>query len=301
MTTRRIIHVSREGKVLGQYPPEQLPPLLDSGHFRESDLCSSEEHPDWMPMPQFLKKIEPPKYTRAQPSEKSSGDKDRKSRAGGSSRRNAHAGHNATAILAGWVAFLLSVAILVGAGFWIAGLYAENHQLATRINELDEKLAAKEKEYQRLLFSSREVAEDGVIRGTVALRNDAGKRVAMPGAQIALFSRKVIEKYLDERAEALRELPDNTTVDGNLFFMTDMPSPLQSTMTDASGRFEFPIREPGEYVVFARLSIFSQGGSGMRLWFVTFNSQDPLNTLIKIDESNVVQQFVPALMVISGR
>ena len=77
--------------------------------------------------------------------------------------------------------------------------------------------------------------------------------------------------------------------------------PLKTTTTDASGRFEFPVTDPGEYVLFTRMNSFAQGAQVLRIWLVAFNSQDPLNTLVQINESNYVQQFVPSLMVVDGR
>jgi hypothetical protein len=145
------------------------------------------------------------------------------------------------------------------------------------------------------------VAESGIVRGSVIVRNEAGKRVAMPGVQVFLFQRKVIESYLETRAEAVTRIPAGTSMDGNDFFTSNFPQAVASTSTDASGRFEFPVPEPGEYVVFTRMNIVVQGAQVARIWFVAFNSQDPLNTLVQINETNCVQQFVPSLMVVEGR
>ena len=166
---------------------------------------------------------------------------------------------------------------------------------------MEKKLGQKEKENQRLLFVSREVAESGVVRGSVIVRNEAGKRVAMPGVQVFLFPRKVIESYLEARAAEVTRLPAGTSTDGNEFFTANLPQAAASTTTDASGRFEFPVPAPGEYVIFTRMNIFAQGAQVARIWFVAFNSQDPLNTLVQINEANCVQQFVPSLMVVEGR
>lgn len=289
----RLVHVARDGKVLGQYPPEQLPALLDSGHFLESDVCYSELCPVWTPMPQFLKKVEPPRYSKAH--------REESSEPRSSSRRSHHSKRNSAVMLSGWIAFLLSVSLVIGAGFWIAGLHAEIGRLSNQITEMNTRLDQKEKENQRLLFVSREVAESGVVRGSIILRNEGGKRVAMPGVQVFLFPRRTIDSYLDERATELSRVPAGTSVDGNDFFTTNLPSPLKTTTTDASGRFEFPVTEPGEYVLFTRMNSFAQGAQALRIWFVAFNSQDPLNTLVQINESNYVQQFVPSLMIVDGR
>lgn len=292
--SKRLVHVARDGKVLGQYPPEQLTALIDTGHFLDSDLCFSESHPIWTPMPEFLKIIDAPKYSKAHKDGRPASET-------GHSRRGHRSRQNISALLSGWIAFLLALSALLGAGFWVAGLYAEIARQASQIAEMDKKLVQKEKENQRLLFISREVAEVGVVRGSVVSRNEAGKRVAMPGVQVFLFPRKTIENYIESRSADLARLSSGTTVDGNEFFTVGLPSPAASTTTDSSGRFEFALPEPGEYVLFTRMNISAQGGQAQRLWFVAFNSQDPLNTLVQITEANCVQQFVSSLMIVEGR
>lgn len=292
---KRLIHVSRGGRVLGQYPLEQLSALKNSGHFLESDLCCSDALPEWTPLPEFLKKMEPPKYQRACEGGAPASDR----RYAGRGRRGRK--KNMLAVLSGWIAFLLALSMLIGAGFWIGGLYGELGQKSARIEEMEKKIAAKEKENHRLLFVSREIAEPGVVRGSIVLRNESGKRVAMPCVQVLLFPRKTVTAYLESRAAEVSKIPAGTSMDGSEFFTAGLPAPAATTTTDASGRFEFAVPEPGEYVLFARMNIFTQGAQAARIWFVSFNSQDPLNTLVQVNETNCVQQFVPSLMVVEGR
>ncbi len=290
--SKRLVHVARDGNVIGQYPVEQLAPLAKSGFFLATDLCYSEARPEWTPMPEFLKKSEMPKFSLGRPD-------DGKKR--GYAGRARHSRQDLSAVLSGWAAFLLALSALVGSGFWIAGLYSEIGQKSDQIEEMEKNLASKEKENQRLIFVSREVAEPGIVRGSAIIRNEAGKRVAMPGVQILLFPRKAIESYLEARAAEASRIPAGTSMDGNRFFTIGLPPATASTTTDASGRFEFPVHEPGEYVIFARMNIVVQGAQAERIWFVAFNSQDPLNTLVQINETDCVQQFVPSLMIVEGR
>ena len=292
--SKRLVHVARDGKVIGQYPTEQLAALSDSGHFLDSDLCYSDTCPEWTPLPDFLKKIEMPKFSMSRNDESPSAGR-------GYSGRKRRSKRHLTALLSGWVAFLLALSAMVGSGFWIAALYSEIARRSAQIEEMEKKLGHKEKENQRLLFVSREVAESGLVRGSVILRNESGKRVAMPGIQIFLFPRKVIEKHLGDRAADASRIPAGTSVDGNEFFIAGLPPATTSTTTDASGRFEFSLAEAGEYVLFTRMNCFIQGAQVTRIWFVSFNSEDPLNTLVQINETNCVQQFVPSLMITEGR
>lgn len=293
--SNRLVHVARDGKIIGQYPPEQLASLIDTGHFLDSDLCFSESHPEWTPLPDFLKKTQAPKYARV-----AQGESRPPSR--GSSRRGRHRSNSKAGVfLGGWIAFLLALSALVGAVFWIAGLNAEIAKKSAQLGEMEKTIALKEKENQRLLFVSRELAEPGTVRGSAIMRNEAGKRVAMPGIQIFLFPRKIIEEYLEARRAEVPKIPEGAQVDLNEFFTRDLPIPLANTTTDASGRFEFSIPAPGEYVLFTRMNVLSQNAQSQKIWLVGFNSEDPLNTLVEINDANFVQQFVPSLMIVQGR
>lgn len=283
----RLVHVARDGKIIGQYPPEQLAALLDSGHFQTNDLCYSENFPEWIPLPEHLKKVEAPKYSRL-----SHGESKRPH------RHKRPVNLLAPAVLGGWIAFLLALAVLTGAGFWIASLYGTIGEKNDRIEKMVKKIDEQEKENQKLLFATREIAEKGTVRGSFVVRNSSGKRTSVPGAQIFLFSRKTIENYLEKRTEEFSRLPDKANVNVVEFYFSALPTPLATTTADASGRFGFNIPESGEYVICTRVNVQPQGG---RLWFVAFNSEDPLNTLVEIDESNSVQQLVPSLMIVEGR
>ncbi len=295
--TKRLVQVSRNGKIIGRYPPEQLAALMDTGHFLETDQCSSEALPGWTPMLEFLQLTAAPKYSMGRAE---------RPRTDGSIRTSSHQGRHRSkqspiVALSGWIAFLLSVGLVVGAGFWIVDLQSEIGRRGLQITELTKELKEKDKEIQRLMFASREVAEAGVVRGSAILRNDMGKRVALPGLQVLLFSRKAIEAYLDTRQSVIAALPAGTPVDLVQFFSSEMPAPISSTTADASGRFEFAIPDNAEYVLFARSAGMLQGQQSGKLWFVAFNAADPLNTLVQIQESNSVQQFVPSLMITYGR
>ena len=82
-------------------------------------------------------------------------------------------------------------------------------------------------------------------------------------------------------------------------FLKNIPAPIQTTTTDSDGRFECKIPQPGEYVL--QTAIRSAKTGALRLWFVSFDSRDPLNTPVDITESNVVRQFNPIFMVVEGR
>ncbi|MDX2081820.1 MAG: hypothetical protein SFU53_13635 [Terrimicrobiaceae bacterium] len=294
----RMVHVARGGKVIGQYPPEQIASLFDTGHFVPSDLCFSEAIPEWTPVEEFLKKADAPRFSRAkekapEPDSQKSGSPQGSRRGSRRSRRGGPSG----ALLGGWIAFLLALTAVVGLVVWIGALHDQISELKGEVEKAEARAVASEKEYQRLLFVAREVAEPGVARGNVVLRNEAGKRMAIPGLQVGLYPRRQMEDYLDQKFPELASLPQGA--DPLAFLLGGLPQPAATTSTDASGRFEFKVPEPGEYVLVAILG--NSGGETGRVWLVGFDSRDSVNSLIEVNDANSVQQLVRSLMIVEGR
>lgn len=293
----RTVHVARDGKVIGQYPPVQLVSLLDTGGILPTDLCYSEQLPAWTPVLEFIEKTGVEKFSRAASTSEEGPAEKTPARASSSSRRPSRKRNNDSNIMiGGWMAFLLAGAALVGAVFWILSQQNEITARDTEIARLREEVGNKEKENQRLLFVSRELAEPGTVRGSLVMRNEAGKRIAIPGTEVRMFRRDVIETHLDARFSEASALSTDQQRDAAQFLLLGLPSPVASTTTDASGRFEFTVPEPGEYVLIAQIAAPTP-----RLWFVSFDSRDPLNTLVEISEANAVQQLVRSLMIVQGR
>lgn len=290
---RRIVHVARDGQVIGQYPPDQIAPLVEAGTLRSGDFAYSESLQQWTPIEEFLKKAGTGEFSRLKPAAGSLPPKRT-----GSSRRSSRRSRPAS-MIGGWIAFLLALAALAGSGFWIAALYGELRSKGSEIEQLKSQLSVKEKENQRLLFVAREIAEPGTVRGSFILR-ESGKRVAVPGVEVSLYARQTVEDHLDRRFAAA-SVPPNTSVPATNFLLENIPNPIARTSTDARGRFEFQVPEPGEYVLVATCNTAGTGDPSLRLWFVSFDSRDSLNTLVEINESNAVQQLVRSLMIVQGR
>jgi hypothetical protein len=288
----RTVHVARDGKVIGQYPPDQVASLLETGSFLSTDLCYSESNPTWVPIKEFLEKSGTTKFSRTK--DRAAGTlPERRGSSGRSSRKK-----QASTMIAAWIALLLALAALVGAGFWIFELHKEIAGKDEELAKLRLTVAEKEKENQRLLFVSREVAEPGTVRGSMVLRNDGGKRIAVPGTQVNLFKRNAIESHLDRKFAEAATLPSDAKLDAGAFLVQGLPQPDSTTTTDASGRFEFAVPEAGDYVLIA--GAHASGGT-QRLWFVSFDSRDPLNTLVELTDANTVQQFLRSLIIVQGR
>lgn len=285
----RLVHVARDGKVIGQFPPTQVATLLERGDFTEEDFCYSDAFGEWLPINEYLQRAAIPKFQRAK--EETDAPKP--------PRRPPRAQPGGGAALGAFVAFLFTFAALVGAVFWIANLYDRIEVAKGDVEKARQAQAAAEREYQKLLFLSAETAPEGSVRGSIVLRNSAGRRIAIPGLSLSLYPRDLIEGHLDgvfERIGSMNvgeaELPVALT-DG-------LGAPASVTTTDASGRFEFKLPGDGEYVIVTVVGAESPELPG-RVWFVGFNSTDPANTNIELTDGNRVQQFVRNLVVIEGR
>lgn len=280
------ISVSRNGKVIGEYHPLQMASLLETGHLQGDDYCLDAGSSQWVPIKEFIRRGSVPDYSRK------------------------HAGAEAPArtqprrgegTKLGWTLILIFAAALMiwGTIFWIGKLSEENAGLRAQLDLADTANTDLKQKYQSLLFAAREVASNDLVRGKVIIRDPTGKRVVLPGIKVRLYPRAEIEAFLSERHSRIAEAGGTDPARLCAHFLKDIPPPIETTTTDSDGRFECKVPQPGEYVI--QTSIRSANTGEMRLWFVTFDSRDPLNTPVDITESNVVQQFNPLLMFVEGR
>lgn len=281
------VSVSRNGKVIGEYHPLQMGSLLETGHLKGDDYCLDPEHSKWVPIMEFIRRGSVPDYARKRGMESDSPTR--------VARRQRSEGKP------GWFLLLVFAAVPViwGAIFWAGKLSQENAALQTRLGLAEAANADLKQKYQSLLFAAREVASNDLVRGKVIIRDSTGKRVVLPGIKVRLYPRAEIEAFLTERHSRIAEAGETDPARLCAHFLKDMPPPIETTATDSDGRFECKVPRPGEYVI--QTSIRSAKSGEMRLWFVTFDSRDPLNTPVDITESNVVQQFNPLLMLVEGR
>ena len=261
--------------------------LLETGHLQGDDYCLDPEHSQWVPIKDFISRGSVPDYVRKQGAEAETPARGSRRQRGGRKL--------------GWVllAFFAAALTIWGAIFWVGKLAQENAALQTRLELAEATNADLKQKYQSLLFAAREVAANDLVRGKVIIRDSTGKRVVLPGIKVRLYPRAEIEAFLSERYSRMAEAGGTDPARLCAHFLKDIPPPIETTATDSDGRFECKIPQPGEYVI--QTSIRSAKSGEMRLWFVTFDSRDPLNTPVDITESNVVQQFNPLLMLVEGR
>ena len=269
------ISVKRNGKILGEYPPQEIGSLFETGHLKEQDLYFDPKSGEWLPVNDLLR--------RERPSRSRSG---RRERSGKTLKRRL-------------LLFFAAFAVVLGAVIWESKTSAEIDSLkASLAKAAADNLEWKQK-FENVLFAAREVASNDLVRGRVIIRDATGQRVVLPGIKIRLYPRAEIEAFLSERYNRIAEAGGTDANRLPAHFLKGIPFPIETTTTDSDGRFECKVPQPGEYVI--QTGIRSGKTGGMRLWFVTFDSRDPLNTPVDITETNAVQQFNPLFMLVQGR
>jgi len=283
------VPVSRDGKVFAEYASLQLPSLLETGHLKPDDHCYDASSGAWVPLEVyakgvsgFLRKKTPSEAPEAletpdPPAEEPS----------------------PVGAFAPWLLALLALAVAVGAALFAWIQSGEISSLKGRLAAAEDSRASLQKQYDEALLTSREVSAKDIVRGRAIVRDANGKRVAAPGIKVRLFSRKTIESHLEAREQEITPETGSSPSQLAAHYIRGLPTPIETTSTDSDGRFEFHVPEPGDYVV--QSSLISAKTREMRLWFVSFNSRDPLNTPVDLEDSNVVRQFSPLLMLSEGR
>jgi len=285
------VSLSRKGQAIGEYEPRELPSLLETGFLQEDDLCLEPKTTKLVPLWRFLrgecapgypnKKAEIPSTDPANPTAPRRGNnKSRRVR----------------------VFRLITLASLTGAAVaivWAMTMSAVAWNLRSSLGKERAANSEWEKKYQNVLFAAREVADSGQVRGRVIVRDASGTRVSLPGIKVRLYRRTQLETYLADRYAKIAEVGGTDPTRLATHFLKNIPNALEVVSTNSDGRFEFKIPEPGEYVI--QTSIRAAKSGAIRLWFVTFDSRDPLNTAVDLTESNAVQQFNPLFMLVEGR
>lgn len=280
--------MSRNGKALGDYPIREIGSLLETGHLQGGDLCRDPEGSAWVSLHDLMKR-------RAGQGGAKAGRENGSRPQGRERRQRRPRSRNTLLLLLGF----FSAAVALGAYFWVGKTNGDNEDLKARLARSEAENLDWKQKYQNVLFAAREVASNDLVRGRIVLRDATGKRVVLPGVKVRLYPRREIEGYLSDRYDKIAEAGGSDPAKLSVHFLKQIPPPAETTTTDSDGRFECKVPEPGEYVL--QTSIRSAQSGAMRLWFVTFNSRDPLNTAVDLTESNAVQQFNPLFMLVEGR
>ncbi len=282
------VSVKRNDEVIGEYLPLQMGSLLETGHLNSADLCFDLKSEKWIPVSAFLRSRRIPGYSREEGKNLL-----------GSQRGNRQQRRDRRRLTFKLLLGFFTMALATGAVLWWGKTTEEIEVLKIAIANAEAENSEWKQKYENVLFAAREVASNDLVRGKVIMRNAAGKRVVLPDVKVRLYPRAEIESYLSDRYARIAEAGGTDLPRLSAHFLKNLPAPLETTATDSDGRFECKIPMPGEYVL--QTGIRSAKSGELRLWFVAFDSRDPLNTPVDITESNVVRQFNPIFMLSEGR
>jgi hypothetical protein len=282
------ISVKRKDEVLGEYLPSQMVSLLETGFLQNADLCFDLKSGKWIPIRALLRRKKIPGFAR-KPGRNLLGS------ARGSRRRRRARSRLTFRLLLGF----FTMALASAAVFWWGKTAEEIEGLKIRLSNAEAANAEWKHKYENVLFAAREVSSNDLVRGKVIIRDTAGKRTVLPDVKVRLYPRAELEAFLSERYAHIAEAGGTDPTRLAAHFLKNIPAPIETTTTNSDGRFECKIPKPGEYVL--QTGIRSAKTGALRLWFVAFDSRDPLNTPVDITESNVVRQFNPIFMLSEGR
>jgi hypothetical protein len=286
--TKQKVSVKRKEEIIGEYLPPQMVSLLETGHLQNSDLCFDLKSGKWIPIRALLRRKRIPGYAR-RPGRNLLGS------VRGSRRRQRARRRLTFRLLLGF----FTMALASAAVFWWGKTTEEIEGLKISLANADAANLEWKHKYENVLFAAREVSSNDLVRGKIIIRDAAGKRTVLPDVKVRLYPRAEIEAFLSERYAHIAEAGGNDPIRLSAHFLKNIPTPIETTATDSDGRFECKIPKPGEYVI--QTGIRSAKTGALRLWFVAFDSRDPLNTPVDITESNVVRQFNPIFMLVEGR
>lgn len=260
--------------------------MFETGALEDGDTCRIKDDDPWIPIGDHIRSLPKFHWNRI-----------RMGKQAGPSKRPLR--KRSRAIRVAWIA--ASAAMFLAGCAWILAWTRSNEilQLRDRLSRTDAANTVLQEKYHQVLFAAREVAASDLIRGRVIVRAASGKRVALPGIKVRLYTRAEIESRLAEGEKSAGAAAGTGPDQVAAHYLKNLPNPIATSTSDSGGRFEMKIPSPGEYVI--QTSIRSMKTGQMKLWFVSFDSRDPLNTPVDLTESNSARQFNPLLMVVEGR
>lgn len=301
-----LIHVARDGAPLGQFRRDLIDELLKNATLRPSDIYYDESRREWLLVGDYKNNqkftlarrsresspSEPPSEQEQQDSaieeaeisesEHSSRRRRRRRRSEDSNIRKPRKRHPAESALPGWIAALVAISVAAGLWAWATSLREQLNISTNQVKELENNLASLKRQIGVLL----EMAPPGVVRGVITTETHAGRLFLLSGISVAAY------RLDDVRGALLRVANLPIPVDEQEFasmvstIQAALPPPIAMSLSDSSGRFEFPIPEPGNFVLVAT-GLKQVGGNTERLlWTVEVPVSDSPSPVVSLDERN---------------
>lgn len=320
-----LISVARDGVALGEFSPEQIHSrlrigvLLPGDHFFDSGERSWRQLSEWASLRAATEEAEPeaaspeavvpPAGGSALPEEEDETRKEggtweerearqrKRSSRGKPPGRRKRQKHPASAALPGWIACLFAVGAAVALYVWAQ----EQHDIVkikdAKLLEVGEQLEA----LKRKVAILDEMSPAGILRGVLVTESAPGKLAFLSGVTVSILrtedARPAILRMANEPAAVTEgELAAQVTQIQAL-----LPSPLAVTVSDSNGRFELPLPEPGNYVIFSTFFLQASTGRARLVWLVEIENTGEPTQMLSLSEKNAITVANPALRIRPAR
>ncbi len=291
MVIKRPVTVARKGKILGEFSAGDLPGLMESGQILSDDYCYIEETNDWFTVRDYIQATEAPKARAAQEeaveiTETLTGPM--------------LVLHLRGVSILGF-AILLGLALYVSAGVWIYTLSRQLSETTARANELQIQLFNSVNAGSEFDPKPKIPKVRSKVVGQASLVDQNGAKQLLTGFYIDLYQEKTLKNYLLSRSLELAKYKQTGDREILIRLLRDLPSPLRKTTTDASGLYEFDLPAEGRYIVYSSTTQEGITGPEIKMWFLSFATNDPLNLPVNITGENSATRYEPEFLVKLGR
>jgi hypothetical protein len=291
MVLKRPVTVARKGRVLGEFSSGDLPALIQSGEILPDDNCYIEDTNEWLSVGSHVEATGTPKARAAQ--EDSTESEERLS----GPVMVLHL--RGVAILV--FTALLALALFVTAAVWINTLSRQLADSTARIADLQVQLFNSATPGSEFDPKPQIPKVRSKVVGQASNVDPAGGKQLLTGFFIDLYEEKTLRDYLNSRSldlAAFKQTFDPTILQR---ILRDLPAPLRKTTTDASGLYEFDLPAEGRYVIYSSITQDGLFGPEIQLWFLSFDTADPLNLPVNINSDTASTRYEPEFLIRMGR
>jgi hypothetical protein len=291
MVLKRPVTVARKGRILGEYSAGDLPALVQSGELLPDDNCYLEETNEWLAVRHHIEATETPKARAAQ--EDSTETEERLS----GPVMVLHLRGIAILVFTA----LLALALFVTAGVWIQTLTRQLADSSARATELQIQLHNASTPGSQFDPNPQIPKSRSKVVGQASRTDPNGGKKLLTGFFIDLYEEKNLRDYLNSRSLDLAAYKQTSDLAILQRILRDLPTPLRKTTTDASGLYEFELPAEGRYVVYSSKTEDGLFGPEIQLWFLSFDTADPLNLPVNINDDTRSTRYEPEFLIRMGR
>lgn len=291
MVLKRPVTVARRGRIVGDFSSGDLPDLLKSGEILVDDTCYLEETNEWQLVGDYIQATETPKARAAReealPPEETL-------------RGPVMVLHlRGVTILS--VSTLLVLALIVAAGVWIFDLSRQLAESTARVTDLQIQLFNAANPGDTFDPKPKIPKVRSKVVGQASSLDENGAKKLLTGFYVDLYKENTIRDYINSRSLELAAYKQTGDREILTRLLRDLPTPLRKTTTDASGIFEFDLPAEGRYVVYSSTTLEGITGPEIKMWFLSFATNDPLNLPVNILDENAVSRYEPEFLIKMGR